>query len=348
MIKGYRRGRCRLHFVVIISVFLGGFWAVQQTFADTNLVNNGRWALDGIDDTGTNPVSMAMTVKGKTVGSFTELAVSYNVGGTGVVTVATVKGSGVIRLSLPPPGEFGGSFYTAGYWDCDEGFIPTMMITGLDVRVLGGKKGALELRGKISNGVSMEAKDFMMKFFPPVPDLTRVDVSYTLFASSDMCIDQGTHTNADDFPAVRMAANYLSADTQENDQARYVRITEKVCVSFFCVTKKKSFCDDLVDQDGFIVDPPANLRGGELYLVHTQPVPQNTPTLQVKFIAPSGLGMKAQGFVNASADPTAQNVNLWANWTGAKASYREGRRITKFHYSLQVVPPTAFSCNQED
>jgi hypothetical protein len=260
--------------------------------------------------------------------------------------VGTIKGNGEIRLSLPPPGEFGGSFYTAGYWDCDEGFVPTMMITGLDVRVMGGKNGALELRGRVTNGTSMAAKDFLMKVFPPGPNLMRVDVSYTLFATRDVCIDRNTHTNADDFPAVRMAANYLSADAQENDQARYVRVTEKVCFGFVCITKKKSFCDDLVNQDDFIVDSPVNLRGGALYLVHTQPVPQSTPTLQVKFTMPSAVSMKAQGFVTASADPAAQNVNLWANWTDAKPSYRSGKRIGKFHYSLQVVPPSTYTCDQ--
>jgi hypothetical protein len=348
MMKGYRRGRCCLYCVAIISVFWWGFCGVQQAFTDANLVNNGSWVLDGTDDTGTNPVSITMSVKGKAAGSFSELAISYNVGGTGVVPVCTIKGGGEIRLSLPPPGEFGGSFYTAGYWDCDEGFVPTMMITGLDVRVKSGKKGALELSGQVSNGTSMAAKDFLMKFYPPKSNLARVDVSYTLFASRDVCIDRNTHTNADDFPAVRMAANYLSADTQENDQARYVKVTEEVCVDFICFTKKKSFCDDLVNQDGFIVDSPTGLGGGVLYLVHTQPVPHDTPTLQVKFATPSAGRMKAQGFVNASADPAAQNVSLWANWRDTKPSYRSGKKIGKFHYSLQVVPPSTFSCDQKN
>jgi hypothetical protein len=56
--------------------------------------------------------------------------------------------------------------------------------------------------------------------------------------------------------------------------------------------------------------------------------------------------MKAQGFVTASADPAAQNVNLWANWTDAKPSYRSGKRIGKFYYSLQAVPPSTYTCDQ--
>jgi hypothetical protein len=346
--KGHRHIHSRFLCVAIISVFWWGFGAVQQAFTDTNLVNNGWWALDGTDDNGTNPVSMALSVKGKTAGSFTELAISYNLGGTGMVSVCTIKGGGEIRLTLPPPGEFGGGFYTAGYWDCDEGFVPTMMITGLDVRVRSGKNGALELRGKVSNGTSMAAKDFAIKFMPPTPNLTRADVRYTLFATRDVCLDQNTHTNADDFPAVRMAANYLSPDVQENDQARYVRVTEKICVSFVCITKKKSYCDDLVNEDGFIVNSPSNLRGGVLYLVHRQATPRDTPTLQVKFATPAASRMKGQGFVNASSDPTAQNVNLWANWTDAKPSYRAGKRIGKFHYLLQAAPANTSSCDQEN
>src|SRR6266853_136568 len=146
----------------------------ESAMADTNLVDNGFWVIDGTDDTGTNPTNITLSVDGHPVSSFSELILSYNVGGSGVVTVCTIKGSGGIRLSLPPPGEFGGTFFTTGYQDCDEGLIPTMSITDLDIRAKKGKNGDVQFKGKISNFTSMEAKDFTMTFSPPDVDSTSV------------------------------------------------------------------------------------------------------------------------------------------------------------------------------
>src|SRR5258708_1306562 len=211
-------GRYRgLSFGVVILL---GFCAIadRNAFADTNLVDNGFWVIDGTDDTGPNPTNITLSVNGRPVASFSELVISYNVGGSGVVAVATIKGSGGIRLSLPPPGVFGGTFFTTGYEDCDEGLIPTLSIVELDIRTRKGKNGDAQLKGKISNFTSMEAKDFTMKFSPPDTDSTSVDVSYSLFATRDVCIDQTNSAIADDFHAVSMAANYLSPSEQENDE----------------------------------------------------------------------------------------------------------------------------------
>src|SRR5258708_32781011 len=133
------------------GVLLGiGAISGQSTFGDTNLLDNGFWVMDGTDDTGPNPTNIALSVDGHAVSSFSELVLSYNVGGSGVVAVCTIKGSGGIRLSLPPPGEFGGTFFTTGYQDCDEGLIPTMSITVLDIRAKNGPVGDVHLNGKIS------------------------------------------------------------------------------------------------------------------------------------------------------------------------------------------------------
>src|ERR1017187_1711603 len=154
---GRDRGLC-LGIVILLGICA---IAGRNAFADTNLVDNGFWVIDGTDDTGPNPTNVALTVNGHPVGSFSELILSYNVGGSGVVAVATIKGSGGIRLSLPPPGVFGGTFFTTGYQDCDEGLIPTMSIIQLDIRTRPGKRGDAQLKGKISNFTSMEGKDFM-------------------------------------------------------------------------------------------------------------------------------------------------------------------------------------------
>jgi hypothetical protein len=66
------------------------------------------------------------------------------------------------------------------------------------------------LKGKISNIMSMEAKDFMIIFFPPQPDSVRVDVSYNLIATRDICINQINGVAAVTLHVVSMAAYYRS------------------------------------------------------------------------------------------------------------------------------------------
>jgi hypothetical protein len=329
------------------AVIFFGICAItdRSAFANINLVNNGFWVIDGTDDTGPNPTNITVSVDGHAVSSFSELILSYNVGGSGVVAVCTITGTGRIRLSLPPPGEFGGTFFTTGYEDCDEGLIPTMSIVGLDIRTRPGKNGDAQLKGKISNFTSMEAKDFTMKFSPPDTDFTSVDVSYSLFATRDVCIDQTNSAMADDFHAVSMAANYLSPSVQENDEARYVRISSKTCFFYGCVVHKKSLCESLVNTNGFLISVPRILGNTTLLLVHTQPMPQNTPTLIVQFHQPSRGVIKPQGFVNESVDPTEQNISLWGDWVTAKAQYRDRQRIGRFRYTLSVVPPRVYSCD---
>ncbi len=330
-------------------IFLGlGMVASRKALADINLLTKGDWVVDGTDDTGTNPASINMSVNGDAVGAFSELAVSFNVGGTGVVTVCTIKGNGEIRLALPPPGQFGGSFYTTGYWDCDAGFIPTMTITELNIRGKGGKKQLLEFKGKISNLVSMAAKDFTMTLLPPQSDTFRAELKYSLYAISDFCIDQTNHTNKDDFQVARMAANFVDSGVQQNDEVRFMKVTSKTCFFYGCVSTKKSFCTNLVNQSGFVIDTPPRLGGGTVWLLHTQPLPQETPTLIARFSAPSAGRLRPQGYVTASADPSAQNVEFWADWIDVKASYRNKKRVGKFRYTLEVDSPQALSCDVQD
>jgi len=336
----------RLRCLCFPILFAIGAIIGQAALADTNLVDNGFWVIDGTDDTGPNPTNITLSVDGHSVNSFSELVLSYNVGGSGVVAVCTIKGSGGVRLSLPPPGEFGGTFFTTGYEDCDEGLIPTMSIVDLDIRAKKGQNGDLQLKGKISNFTSMEAKDFRMTFSPPDIDSTSVDVQYSLFATRDICINQTNRAIADDFHAVSMAANYLSSSEQENDLARYVRISSKTCFFYGCVVNKKSVCESLVNTNGFLINPPRTLGTTSMLLVHTQSLPRNTPTLSVQFHTPSRGAIKPQGFVTESADPAEQNVSLWGNWQSAKASYRNKQRIEKFRYTLSVVPPRTYGCDE--
>ena len=319
--------------------------AGREVRADTNLVDKESWVVDGTDDTNANAASITMSVNGHAMGSFSKLLVSSDVGGSGVVAVCTITGAGEIRMALPPPGEFGGSFFLTSYWDCNAGFIPGMTITDLDIREKGGKKALLEFKGKISNLVSMAAKDFTMTLLPPQTDSFRAELKYSLFATSDFCVDQATHTNSDDFQVARMASNYVSPSIQQNDDTRFVKIISKTCFFYGCITKTKTFCTNLVNQDEFVINDPPRLGGGTVWLVHTQPLPQATPSLLLRFSSPGKSRLRPQGLVTSSADPSAQNVSFWGDWIDAKASYRNKKRVGKFRYTLEVDSPQALSCD---
>jgi hypothetical protein len=321
--------------------------AGRKALADTNLVNKGSWVIDGTDDTGPNPTNIAMSVRRQAAGSFSELVVSYDVGGTGVVTVCKITGAGEIRLAPPPPGEFGGSFFTTGYWDCDDGFIPAVMLTELDIRVKGGKNGSVELKGRISNGTSMAAKDFQLKLYAPQPDLVRADVRYSLMATRDFCVDQTVHTNAENFPVIRMTGNYLSATTQSVDKVRYFKVVSKTCVLGHCVVQKDTYCIDLVNQDEFIFDGGSRIGDPMIFLAHSQALPRNTPTLEARILKPIHAQIRVQGSVAASVDPTAQNVNFWGNWTEARPQYRDRQKVGRFQYRLQAVTDRTITCDHE-
>ena len=155
------RSFCRVGVVALLGI---GALTGRAAFADTNVVSEKSWVIDGTDDLATNASSMTVSLKGHAVGAFTELAFSYNIEGTNVVPVCVIKGSGEIQMALPY-GPFGGSFFLTGYWDCNAGYVPTMAISDLDIRLKGGKAPMVLLKGKISNGVSMAAKDFQLMMF---------------------------------------------------------------------------------------------------------------------------------------------------------------------------------------
>ena len=99
----------------------------------------------------------------------------------------------------------------------------------------------LRLKGKISNFMSMEAKDFMIIFFPPQTDSVRVDVSYNLIATAI-------------FASTRpMAWRHITGppDAQEND--------EVLCQSYgrnlfflWLRHQERLFCQSLVNTNGWL------------------------------------------------------------------------------------------------
>ncbi|MGD1020660.1 MAG: hypothetical protein ABSA12_15200 [Verrucomicrobiia bacterium] len=334
--------------VVVIALVGIGVMARHTAFADTNLVNQKFWVINGTDDLATNASSIVVTVNGHAMGAFTELAFSYNIDGTNVAPVGVIKGSGEIQMAVPY-GPFGGSFFLTGYWDCDAGYVPTMSISNLDIRLKGGRTPVVEMKGQISNPVSMSAKDFELIVFAPnprKPQLMEAEVSYTLTATTNFCVDEIIHTNQDNFEVVRMAANYLSPETNENDVARFVRVTSHICVLEYCETTRKSFCYALANEDSLVItNKPPSLGQNTIWLMNNGSANSSAPTLAVEFMKPSTGQLRPQGLISASTDPTAENVSFWGNFRDVKETYRARKKVTKVRCLLKVSTPVALSCD---
>ena len=321
--------------------------AVLVARADTNLFDNGTWFVEGATDTGSNPSDITVTMNGATVGLFSELNLYFNVPNVGIVQVFAIKGNGTLQPSLPPPGEAGGAFQMASYWDCEQGLISSVLIQEIELPSKGNNKGVLQMRGRLSNLVSMQADDLKLKFYSVKTDSVRVQVSFQLKATRDFCIDQSKHDTEDEFRLVTMLSNYLSAETNKNNRARYVKITEKICSGVGCTTKKRSVCADLVNENGYIIGTSRRLGTPDLFLMHTTPQPRNTPTLIVSFRAPRKSSIKPQGYVTASNDPTTQNVSFWGDWADVKRQYKADHKIGRFRFTLAVEPPQERNCERE-
>jgi hypothetical protein len=296
---------------------------------DTTLFDNGVWAITGGSDTGPNPWEIQVSVEGQFAGDFSELKVFHFMSGIGFPQVFSVKGNGALRPALPT-GKFGGTFYTTGYWDSDSGFIQTMPIVGLDVRLHPADSTILQFIGQISNMCSLEASDFTMNVYPASLDSFRVDVSYNLVASADFRVDAARQAQHEGFRIARIASNFISEDVHDSDQASYTD------------TAGNEIRTDLVNETGFVFADSISLPPMgelELHLVHTDSLPRNTGTLILRFSEPPIEEITPQGFVTYTVDPADDNVDLWGNWDGAGTAYGAADTVGSFNYTLLARPP---------
>jgi hypothetical protein len=312
--------------------------------ADTNLLNAGKWSIDGADDPASNASPISVSVDREPAVSFSELKVFYDLSNLGPTQIFAIRGSGVLQPFLAPPSTTGAVFRINSYWDCDEGFVPPMQITELAMKSHGGGK-TLKIRGRISNDDSLEATDFTLNFLPPRTNSASVELTYRLAATRELCVDMTQRGTQDVFRVVTMQTNYLSADEHQNDRVRFVRIVEKICGGLFgCHVRKKSFCFDLLNEEGYLVKSPRSLSSS-LQLLHRDATPQNSPALLVKFRAPSKSSFKPQGFTTVASGADELNVSVWGNWADAKDRYKARQRIGRFRYTLSAEPPKDRSCD---
>jgi hypothetical protein len=331
--------------VKIGLIISGMFLAALAALADTNLVTTRTWVVDGADASAPDARKINIVVDRAPVGAFSELKFYFNFDGTNAMQVFSVKGSGVIRPSLPPPGVPGGAFLLTGYWDCDAGFIDDMNITDLEFRSRGGSKTLLA-HGKIANGDSLEANDLMLKFHPAQTNDIAVDVRYRLVATRDFCVDMTHHPAQEEFQVARMIANFISAQTNQNNRIRLVKLDSRICDPYTgCHSSKSSLCADLANTNQYVFGKPRLLADDALVLLHTNQSPYNTPTLAINFHSPIHSQLRAQGHLTTTDDPTVPNVTVWGNWVGAHKRYKSRRSVGRFRYTLEARDPNDPHCD---
>jgi hypothetical protein len=312
--------------------------------ADTDLFDNGSWILVGASDPGPDPRDIAVSIGGVPAGSFSELKLYFAFPGAGFAQVFSITGRGAVRASLRPPGEFGGTFWLTRYWDCSIGLVASLFITELNLRVDPKNPRVLIFEGAVSNETSFEANDFRLKFPSPNTNEVKVEVSYTLVATRNFCVDSARQSLAEGFQVARMSSSFIDSDEKRSDLIRY-QTRFSFCDVFGCFSGTESVCGSLHNEDASLVCFEDDLADPGLLLVHQSPFPANTPTLKINFDKPKPKKLNPQGRTFFSDDPDVDNVEFWANWRAAKDNYKSGKKVGKFEYVMKVIPPDTVSCN---
>ncbi|MFN0110050.1 MAG: hypothetical protein ACKVZH_14440 [Blastocatellia bacterium] len=306
----------------------------QQSQTAAPLFQKNGWAITAACDTAPQPREMAIATDGQQRGKPSELKIHYQIGNSSP-QVFSIKGNGTLRPVLPS-GEFGGTFYATGYWDCQQGFIQTMFITELNVTVETAYPNRLRLTGKATNLNSLEASDFTLVLSPPSNASVRVDVNYSLTATRAFCVDQTRQAQREGFRLARIASSFLNNQTLDSDQASYTNSAGVVVQS------------NLQNASGFIFSSPQPMGKSKLFLSHRSSQPRNTPTLTIKFSEPLVSATTPQGFITQSNDPNDDNVDLWGNWNQAKPTYLAGDRLGRFAFTLEATQPSSVQASYEE
>lgn len=321
--------------------------AVASATADTNLFHSGQWRIDGATDAGPNPRSINLVADKTPVGAFSELKFYGNLGGSNFAQVFSIKGNGTFQPLLPDA-PAGGVFRLASYWDCDQGFVGPLAVTDLAWKTKAGKKGQLELTGTFSNGTSLAANKVKITFFPPETNSVRVELRYNLVATRRFCVNRNNKEIQDVFRAVSMFSNFTSPTEYANDLIRYQRVTEKICFGLYgCYTKRQAICAALTNSAaGYLLVSPRSITKQRLQFAHTTNAPTNTPTLATVWSAPGSGQFKPQGYLTPTEDSTAENVEVWSNWSKIKQTYKARKKVGKFKVVLEATDPRDFNCDK--
>lgn len=312
--------------------------------ADTEIYNDGVWIVDGVASASPNVTNIDVTVDGQLVGSFTELKVHRSVSGA-FQQVFLFEGNGGLSPAVPPAGEFGGTFRLTGYWDCYAGERLDVRITNLNIQSNTGNTSALKFNGALSNGTSLQSTDLTLKLLLGSDNNVRMDVRYTLYATSSVCVDPYRQQYGEGFQVARIASNYISDQIKDNDAARINTVLGQSCGCCGCNRVTGFVCASFFNGTGYIYPYASFMTDSGLYMLHGIPGPRNTPALKIELKKPGHGKCSAQGYIVTTTDPTEDNANLWINWDQAYTQYAPGQKIRKFQFRLLGQLPEAKYCD---
>jgi hypothetical protein len=112
-----------------------------------------------------------------------------------------------------------------------------------------------------------------------------------------------------------------------------------------CWWEKGSLCGNFKNETGYLLPYFAWMANSKLQMLHRQITPRNTPALRITLKKPGGSKCGVQGYTVLSTDPTAENVDLWVNWSKAKTHYTPGQRLLKCHFQFEALLPEGTACD---
>lgn len=329
----------RVQVMGIVGMLFLSFLLVPPSFADSPIFpppdgdQEVPWKVLCATDSGSNPRDIRVFVQGEFVGKCSELKIQYEMAPNDYRQIFSVKGRNAALRPALPDGEWGGTFYPTGYWRTQDILEQNMQIVRLDIRLDPRNNRLLRLRGKAVNGSSFKTTNFTLQFYPPTAKLVKVKVAYTLFALEDFTVSELRQEEHQGFRIARIASNYESAGTHDSDQARYID------------EQDRAVCFSLQNRDGFFWPDPLPMGKPTMWLIHSDSLPRNTPTLSIAYRKPRRGQITPQGWMTHSEDPDDDNVDFWGNWDHAKLSYEKGEKIGRFVYILNAKSPRPMTCD---
>jgi hypothetical protein len=303
-----------------------------------SLLDDGRWEIHGLADAGAPQIQVQ--VDGSSAGHFAALRFRF-LGDE----VLVLRGDGEIEPTLPG-GAPGATASLGRYWDCDRGLVGPLRFVALELPARSKKNGKLDLRGELANLDSLVSEKLRIRIRPPKPERLRVEFRYRLRTTRALCVDRERRDTQEEFRVVELAARYLGPDAHTNDLTRYVRNRKLDCDIFECDIDKITFCAPLANETGYVIEKPRRLDSRKMTLFHTSDAPTRSATLELEIRKPRAHDVKPQGFVTESVDPTTPNVTFWADWVKVEGRYGEGRKVGKFRFALEALPPRQPGCDR--
>jgi hypothetical protein len=315
-----------------LPLLLAALLLLSGPSAELRLFEGADWEVWCASDSGAAPRAILVSVRGGSARQCSELKVRRRMPDQSRPQVFSIKGIGALRPALPPPGDWGATFYASGYWDCRLGLRQTLAIESLDLALDPERPEALRFTGRAANPPTLAAPDFALRLEPPSGGALRAALSYTLVAAGEVCVRPEKQAQNEGFRIARAASNFISPALHDSDEVQFVD------------DGGRTVCTPLANREDFAIPAPAPLGPAPLRLVHRAPRPRPTPSLAISFLEPPPAEVTPQGYVTGTLDPDADNIDLWGNWNAARARYRAGERIARFAFEIEARAPEPAGC----